>query len=153
VRLILPEVTVSLPAPLSPERIARGDSPPYSPREIVIRTTPAAELFQWVFDVGEQTGAGEGIVGLFAGLANPAELVAGVMRLGGARAQALLDRLLRYTRIVVDRRVIELTTRDAFDEAFSGELLFLADVVREVGKVAFESFSRGRAPAPEKTAA
>ena len=151
-RLVVPETTVTLPAPLPPDRVARGDQPPYPPREVVIRATPAAELLQWVFDAGEQTGAGTAIVGLFAGGADPGELVAGVMRLGGARAQALVERLLRYTRIVYDRRVVELTSRDAFDEAFTGELLFLADVIREVAKAAFESFSRGRAPAPHPTA-
>ncbi len=144
--LVLPEVTVTLPRPLSAQDLAEGRTPPYEPREVSIRTMPAAEALQWVFDVGEASGAGEALLGVVAG-GEPGPLIAAVLRIGGARTQTLLDRLLKYTRVTYQRRVIELRSRDAFDEAFSGELRVLLDVVIETGKQVFEPFSRGQPPA------
>ena len=64
----------------------------------------------------------------------------------------LLMQLLRYTTVTYDRRRLEITSREAFDEAFSDELLLLVDVLKEVFQRNFASFSRGLAPAREPTA-
>lgn len=143
--LVLPSVKVTLPPPELRERA------PYEEREITILTTPASETLQWAADLAEMTGAGDALLEAFAG-GNPGLVLQAVTRLGGKRTQDMLDRLLKYTTITYQRRRLELSSREAFDEAFSGELLLLSHVVIAVARHMFESFSRGLAPAREPTA-
>lgn len=149
-RLAIPEHRVTLPRPLTDKQKADGEEPAYEPRELFTRTIPAKELAQWSADLASIGGPG-----LLAGVLgeNKGQAAMALVKLDGKTAVALLDRLLKHTRITYAKMAIDLSHADGFDEAFTGELMLLFDVVKWVLEVNFESFQRGLRGAKAKAAA
>lgn len=136
-----------LPSPLTPQQSQAGASAPYARREVWTRIIPARESARWCFDLAE--AGGEGIMAALV-QDNPGVAIQGLLKLGGAAAEDLIDRLLKYTIVTYNGERLSLSNKDNFDQAFTGELMLLVDVLIWVARQNFESFWRGRATAAAK---